>query len=88
MRMRHFLIYYDNRTKEITKTTPRTWAKSNQGHFPTFTFIDRDVPKDNRIERYLTDNYGFMEEEHAETFKLLYNFNPAIPAYNGLNFIL
>lgn len=94
MRKRHFLLYYDSRIREIVKTTPRTWAKANQGHFPDYTFIGEDHPKDNRIERYILKHYPcFMEsEENREPhkYKLLYCFETNIPSSqeSGRNFIL
>ena len=87
MNRRHFLIYYDNRTLEITKTTPRTWPKANQAHFPGFLFINGNHPTVDFIENYLTENYQFTRLEY-EDFVVVYNFNPTIPPNNGLNFIL
>jgi hypothetical protein len=87
MRKRHFLIYYDQRVKEIIKTIPRTWAKANKAHFPRHTFVGKNHPTDEIIEKYLEKNYGFTKEINND-FVVVYNFNQSIPAANGLNFIL
>jgi len=87
MNKRHFLIYYDHRTKEITKTIPRTWAKANQAHFPRHTFIGTNHPTDEKIEKYLKKHYGFKKEIHRD-FIVTYNFSQTITQVNGLNFIL
>lgn len=87
MRKRHFLIYYDNRVKEIIKTTPRTWAKANQGHFPQHNF-NQDHPTDKEIESYLEHNYGFTVDESNSDFVITYRFDQIIPPANQRNFIL
>jgi len=87
MRKRHFLIYYDIRTREITRTIPRTWAKANKAHFPKYTFLDGDHPTDTVIENYLVANYDFKNEVY-EDFVITYNFSQPIPKKNGLSFIL
>jgi|GEM_PF-5706714 len=87
MRKRHFLIYYDTRIREITRTIPRTWAKANKAHFSKYTFLGKDHPTDIVIENYLVANYGFKNEEH-EDFVITYNFSQPIPKKNGQSFIL
>jgi hypothetical protein len=96
MRKRHFLIYYDPRVRELIKTTPRTWAKCNQGHFPDYSFTTESHPKDNEIEKYILKHFPspyFRETEQnlaPHKFKILYCFEPNIPpsTENGRNFIL
>jgi hypothetical protein len=85
MNKRHFLLYYDYRTKEITKTIPRTWAKANQGHFPKFDF-KKLHPTDQIIERYLERYYEFKRVEEAD-FVLIYNFSQTFPTIRGRSFI-
>lgn len=93
MKKRHFIIYYDSRVREIIRTTPRTWAKANQGHFPAYDFIENH-PTDQTIENYILQNFdGFSvaeENEEPHKFKILYNFETQIPVspLNGRNFIL
>jgi hypothetical protein len=86
MNNRHFLIYYDNRTKEITKTIPRTWAKANQAHFPNHDFINTH-PTVNKVENYLAQHYGFIIEAYSN-YTVLYNSKESIPPSNGLNMLL
>lgn len=87
MRKKHFLLYYDNRIKEIIRTTPRTWAKANPSHFPNHTFVGDNHPTVWDIEEYLCDNYGFVTEEQDDFF-VTFNFSQKVSIANGLPFIL
>jgi hypothetical protein len=88
MRKRHFLIYYDNRVKEIIKTIPRTWAKANKNHFSKYSFKGKNHPTDNKIEKYLENNYGFIINNNQTDFVITYNFSQNIPLKNGKPFII
>jgi hypothetical protein len=87
MNARHFMIYYDHRTRELTKTTPKTWAEANQYHFPNYTFVNGDNPTVQQIENYLAAHYGFTLTKNDE-FVLVYNMALHIPNYQGQCFMV
>ena len=79
-RRTHVLIYYVPHGRQYIITTPRLWMHANPHHF------NNADPKDNQIEDYLTENYGFRKEEHISPV-VLYNLSTNIPPSNGISFI-
>jgi hypothetical protein len=58
MNRKHFVIYLRNGT--LNQTTPKNWARANQGGFPKFKFANaNDTPTTDEIEAYLIAKQNF-----------------------------
>lgn len=73
MNRKHIIIYYEN--NRLIETTPRNWARLNQGYFPNYTFLNSNsTPVSEAVNNVLVNQLGFTRIENEEKvicFKLL-----------------